>query len=195
MISICFINYILVFAPFVYIELPILSSLRELHFWAMNYDTKIQKSRINICFAVCIFVFAPHLDIELPIGSSGSQFHFWSRGFGLLTRSGAMKKKNSEVYDQYLHWSCILYLLPMYILSSLRSSRRELNFSVMRFGLFVHKGAMTKKIRSIQSISVCWVVFQYLLPMYILSSLQGAQGGSSRRELHFFAMGFGLVIH
>ena len=93
MISICFVNYILVFAPFVYIELPILSSLRELHFWAMNYDTKIQKSRINICFAVCIFVFAPHLDIQLPLGSSGSQFHVWARGFGLLTRSGAMKKK------------------------------------------------------------------------------------------------------
>ena len=72
MISICFVVCILVFAPFVYIELPILSSLRELHFWAMNYDTKIQKSRINICFAVCIFVFAPHLDIELPLGSSGS---------------------------------------------------------------------------------------------------------------------------
>ena len=36
-INICFVVWILVFAPQVYIELPLGSSKRELHFWAIGY--------------------------------------------------------------------------------------------------------------------------------------------------------------
>ena len=36
-INICFVVGVLVFAPQVYIELPLGSSRRELHFWAMGY--------------------------------------------------------------------------------------------------------------------------------------------------------------
>ena len=78
----------------------------------------------------------------------------------------------------------------MYILSSLRSSRRELNFSVMRYGLYVHKGAMTKKFRSIQSISVCWVATYVYIELPVGSSSRELQEGAA-----FFAMGFGFLIH
>ena len=37
MINICFVVCILVFAPYVYIELPLGSSRRELRFWEMGY--------------------------------------------------------------------------------------------------------------------------------------------------------------
>ena len=37
MINISFVVYILVFGPFVSSELPILSSWREIHFWAMGF--------------------------------------------------------------------------------------------------------------------------------------------------------------
>ena len=152
MFDICFLICILVFAPCVYIEIPLWSTRSELHFWAIvfgfltyyifrsydkkfekfminisfvvcilvfapfvyiellegasflgngirtpctfrNYDKKFQKSRINICFVVCILIFAPYLDIKLPLGSSGRELHVWGRGFGLLTHSGAMAKK------------------------------------------------------------------------------------------------------
>ena len=69
-------------------------------------------------------------------------------------------QKNSEIYDQYLHWSCILVIAPsVYIELPLGSSRRELNLLVMRFKLHVHKGAMTKKFRSLQAIFVFQFAF------------------------------------
>ena len=99
-INICFVVCIIVFTPYLDIKLPLRSSGRELHFWAIrtpctfrNYDKKFQKSRINICFVVCILIFAPYLDIKLPLGSSGRELHVWGRGFGPLTHSGAMAKK------------------------------------------------------------------------------------------------------
>ena len=77
----------------------------------------------------------------------------------------------------------------VYIELPLGSSRTELNFSVIRFWLHVHKGAMT--FRSIQSIFVCWgCILVSASCVYIELPV-----GSSSWELHFFAMGFGILIH
>ena len=88
-ISNCFVACILVFAPYVYIELPLGSSGRELQegapflsngIWATytlrSYDKKFQKSPPNICFVVSNLVFAPYVYIELPVGSSRRELHF-----------------------------------------------------------------------------------------------------------------------
>ena len=49
----------------------------------------------------------------------------------------------------------------------------------MGFVLLTHSGAITKNFRSLHPIFALQVRFQCLLHMYILSSLQGASGGSS----------------
>ena len=89
MINICFVACILVFAPYVYIALPVGSSGKELQegapflsngIWApyifRSYDKKYQKSPIDICFVVSNLVFAPYKYIELPVGSSRRELHF-----------------------------------------------------------------------------------------------------------------------
>ena len=104
MFNICFLICILVFAPCVYIEIPLCSTRSELHFRAIvfgfltyyilrSYDKKFKKSMINISFVVCILVFVPFLYIELPILSFGREFHFWAMGFILLVHLGTMTKK------------------------------------------------------------------------------------------------------
>ena len=86
-INICFVICILVFAPYVHIELPLGSSRSELHFlgyviWApytfRSYDKKFQKSAINICFVDCDSVVAPYVYIVFPLGSS--VFGQWDLG-------------------------------------------------------------------------------------------------------------------
>ena len=79
---------------------------------------------------------------------------------------------------------CFQYLLPRYILSSLYklplgSSRRELHFWTLEYCLLTYSGAMIKNFRGLRPIFALALPFQYLLPRYILSSLQGAPGGSS----------------
>ena len=87
MFNICFLVCILVFAPCVYIDIPLWRSRSELNFWAIvfgfltyyifrSYDKKFEKFMINISFVVCILVFVPFVYIELPILS------FWSFIFG-----------------------------------------------------------------------------------------------------------------
>ena len=84
---------------------------------------------------------------------------FWEGDLGLL-HIQELWQKNSEVYDKYLHWSCILVITPsVYIEPPLGSSRRELNLSVMRFGLHVLEGAMMKNFRSLHSIFVFLFAF------------------------------------
>ena len=72
---------------------------------------------------------------------------------------------------------CILVFTPqLYI---------ELILGSSIFGQWdIGSGAMTKNFRSLRLIFALSFVFQYLLPRYILSS---------RRELHFWAMGFWLL--
>ena len=99
--NICFGASILVFAPQVYIELPLGSSRRELHFWEMGYWVliyscamikKFQRSTTNICFGASILVLAPQVYIELPVGSSRRELHFWEMGYWVLIYSCAMIK-------------------------------------------------------------------------------------------------------
>ena len=110
-INICFVVCILIFAPYVYIELPLWSSRRELHFWAMGsgllihsgaITNKIPRSTINICYIACILVIAPYVYIELNVGSSRRELYFWAMGSGLLYTFRSYHKENSKVYDQYL---------------------------------------------------------------------------------------------
>ena len=102
MINICSVASILVIAPYVYIELLVGSSRRELHFWAMGsgllihsgaFTNKIPRSTINICPVASILVIAPHVYIELPVGSSRRELHFWAMGFLLLIHSEVITKK------------------------------------------------------------------------------------------------------
>ena len=83
-------------------ELPVGSSRRELHFWAMGsgllihsgaFTKKIPRSTINICPVASILVIAPYVYIELPVGSSRRELHFWAMGFWLLIHSEVITKK------------------------------------------------------------------------------------------------------
>ena len=83
-------------------ELPVGSSRRELHFWAMGsgllihsgaFTRKIPRSTINICPVASILVIAPYVYIELPVGSSRRELHFWAMGFWLLIHSEVITKK------------------------------------------------------------------------------------------------------
>ena len=67
----------------------------------------------------------------------------------------------------------------VYIELPLGSSRRELRFWETGYWLITYSGAITKKFRSLQAIFALQVRFLCLLPMYLLSSLYGAPGGSS----------------
>ena len=90
-------------------------------------------------------------------------------GFVLLTHSGAMTTNfRNGILAPYV-----------YIELPLGSSRRELRFWEMGYWLLTYSGAITKNFRSLQAISALQVRFLCLLRMYILSSLQGAPGGSS----------------
>ena len=126
--NICFVACILVFAPYVYIELLVGSSRRELHFWAMGsgllihsgaFTKKIPRSTINICPVASILVIAPYVYIELPLGSSRRELHFWEMGYWLLTYLGAITKKFRSLQAIFALQVRFLCLLPMYILSSL----------------------------------------------------------------------------
>ena len=68
--------------------------------------------------------------------------------------------------------ACILVFAPyVYIELPVGSSRRELHFWAMGFGLLTHSGAMKKNFRSLQSIFALLLAIYHLLPIYILSSL------------------------
>ena len=106
-INICSVASILVIAPYVYIELLVGSTRRELHFWAMGsgllihsgaFTKKIPRFTINICSVASILVIAPYVNIELPVGSSRRELHFWAMGFWLIIHSEVITKK-SEAYD------------------------------------------------------------------------------------------------
>ena len=92
-INICSVASILVIAPYVYIELLVGSSRRELHFWAMGYGLlihsgaftqKIPRSTINICPVASILVIAPHVYIRLPVGTPGGSYIFGQWDLGSL---------------------------------------------------------------------------------------------------------------
>ena len=159
MINICFVVCILLFAPYVYIKLPlgsfILGNGMLASYIFRSYDKKFQKSTINICFVAWILVFAPYVYIELPVKSSRRELQILAMGFGLHTHSGAMSKL-SEVSDQYLlyckqfsMWSLCIYWTPY----------RELQILAIGFGHLTHSGAMPKNFRSLRSIFALLLAF------------------------------------
>ena len=124
-----------------------------------SYDKKFQKSPINICFVVSNLLFAPYIYIELPVGSSRRELHFWAMGSGLLIHSGAFTKKIPRSTINICPVASILVIAPyVYIELPVGSSRRELHFWAMGFWLLIHSEVITKKLRSLQSI------FALLLP-------------------------------
>ena len=74
----------------------------------------------------------------------------------------------------------------VYIELPLGSSRRELHFWEMGYWLLTYSGAITKNFIGLQAIFALQVRFLCLLPLYIFSSLLGAQGGGAP----FFGKGF-----
>ena len=74
----------------------------------------------------------------------------------------------------------------VYIELPLGSSRRELRFWEMGYWLLTYSGAITKNFIGLQAIFALQVRFLCLLPLYIFSSLLGAQGGGAP----FFGKGF-----
>ena len=83
MINICMLVWILIFAPCVYLELYLGSSILGNSIWVSyifrSYAKKFEKSMINICFVICISVFALFVYIELPLGSFRRELYFWAR--------------------------------------------------------------------------------------------------------------------
>ena len=67
----------------------------------------------------------------------------------------------------------------------------ELHFWAMGSGLLIHSGAFTRKIPT-PTINICPVASILVIAPYVYIELPV---GSSRRELHFWAMGFWLLIH
>ena len=112
-------------------------------------------------------------------------------GFGLLTHSGAMTKNFRSLRSIFALLLAIYYLLPIYIGLPVGSFRRELHFWAMGSGLLIHSGAFTKKIPR-STINICPVASILVIAPYVYIELPV---GSSRRELHFWAMGFWLLIH
>ena len=114
-----------------------------------------------------------------------SIFGQWDFGFCYIQK---LSQKNSEAYNEYLlrrfHFSYCSELL-------VGSSRRELHFRAMGSGLLIHSGAFTKKILRFM-INICSVASILVIAPYVNIELPV---GSSRRELHFWAMGFWLIIH
>ena len=180
----------------------ILSSLKGAPFWSngiwfpytfRSYDKKFQKSPINICLDVCILVLAPYVCIELHVGSSRRELQILVMGFGCLTHSGALTKNFRSLRSIFALLLAIYYLLPIYIYIELPvgSSRRELHFWAMGFGLLTHSGAMTKKSQK-STTNICFVACILVFAPYVYFELP--LGSSWRRELHFL-MGFGLLTY
>ena len=135
---------------------------------------------INICFVVCILLFAPQVYIELPLGSSKRELHFWTLEYCLLTYSGAMITNFRNLKSIVALLLAFQYLLPSYILSSLWGAPGGSSIFGHQNIVSLHiLGAMIKSFKSLKSIVTLLFSFQYLLPRYILSSFQGAPGGSS----------------
>ena len=135
---------------------------------------------LNSCFVVCILVFAPQIYIELPLGSSRRELHLWTLEYCLLTYSRSYDKKfQKSKINSYIVVFILVFAPQLYIELPLESSRRELHFWTLGFWLLTYSGAMTKYFRRLRSILALSFSFQYLLPRYTLSSLQGAPGGNS----------------
>ena len=118
-----------------------------------SYDKTFPKSTIIICFVVCILVFAPYLYIELLVGSTRRELHFWAMGSGLLIHSGAFTKKIPRFTINICSVASILVIAPyVNIELPVGSSRRELHFWAMGFWLIIHSEVITKKIRSLRLI-------------------------------------------
>ena len=118
-----------------------------------SYHKKTQKPPINICSVASILVIAPYVYIELLVGSSRRELHFWAMGSGLLIHSGAFTKKIPRSTVNICPVASILAIAPyVYIELPVGSSRRELHFWAMGFWLIIYSEVITKKIRSLQLI-------------------------------------------
>ena len=110
MINICFVVCILLFAPQVYIELPLGSSKRELHFWTLEYclltysgamitNFRNLKSIVALLFAFQYLL--PSYILSSLWGAPGGSSIFGHWDFGSL-HIQEQWQQISEVYDQYL---------------------------------------------------------------------------------------------
>ena len=108
-------------------------------------------------------------NIELPPGAPQRELNIYIRS----------KHKNLTCKADIACRLLKFFVIAMYILSSFQRAPGGSNVCTMGFRLLMHSGALKKNFRRLQAIFALQVRFLCLLPMYILSSLQGAPGGSS----------------
>ena len=176
MINIYFVACILVFAPYVYIELPEGGSIFEqwdlvsLHIqelWQKISEVSDQYLLRCLHFSTCslCMYWAPCRELQerAPYFGNG----FW---MSYTFRSFDQKFQKSPINICFVlsNW---LFAPYIYIKLPVGSFRRELHFWAMWFGLLTHSGAMTKKFRSLRSIFPLLLAIYHLLPIYIFSSL------------------------
>ena len=106
MIDICFVVCILLFAPFVYIELPLKSSRRDLHFramgfWLRTYSGAMTKiSEFYDQFLLCHLYFSI---CSLGIYWAPSrELYLWAVEFWRVTYSGAMTKNFRIIWSIFV---------------------------------------------------------------------------------------------
>ena len=141
-------------------------------FWLLIYSEIIKKKfrSLQLIFAL-LLPFQSLLPMYVlsslqgaPRGSSN--FGQWDFGFLYIQK---LSQKNSEAYPEYLlHRFHFSYCSEL----PLGSSRRELHFWAMGFWLFIHSGAITKKILR-STINICSVASILIIApsIYTLSSL------------------------
>ena len=142
---------------------------------------------INIYFVACILVFAPYVYIELPEG--GSILEQWDL---VSLHIQELWQKISEVSDQYLlrclHFSTCSLCMYWAPCRELQERAPFLSNGIWAPHTF---RSYDKKFQK-SPINICFVVSNLLFAPYIYIELPV---GSSRRVLHFGAMGFGLFTH
>ena len=138
-------------------------------FWLIIYSEVITKKIRSLQL-----IFAPSLPFQLLLRAPSRELQegatFLGNGIWALYTFRSYHKENSQVYNQYLlcrfHFNhCSLYI---YIELPLRSSRMELHFWVMEFGLLIQSGAITKNFRRVGSILAPLFIFQFWYLSYIV---------------------------
>ena len=157
MINICFVACILVFAPYVYIELPEGGSIFEqwdlvsLHIQELwQKISEVSDQYLLRCphFSTCspCMYWAPCRELQERAPNFGNGI--W---MSYTFRSFDQKFQKSPINICFVV-SNLLFAPYIYIELPVGSSRRELHFWAMGFGLLTHSGAMTKNFRSLRPI-------------------------------------------
>ena len=132
-------------------------------------------------------VFAPYVFIELPVGSS----KFWQWDLGIL-HIKELCQIISEVYDQYLlcclHFSICSLCVCWAPCRELQKGTPFLSNGI--WASYTFRSYAKKFQKSL--INICFVACILVFAPYVYVELPV---GSFRRELHFWAMGFGHLTH